>query len=296
MIVMVCLLAGAAAWGVAPAIGQPARAPVAADKQCDDGDDNDDDGKVDYPADPNCVSKDDDSEAPRQCGDGKDNDADTRVDYPTDRGCSSTEDNSEAGEPRCRDGADNDGDGKIDYPDDPGCTSAEDKDETDPPPPTPSPTPTPAPAPAPTAQPSPAPTPAPEHEQLTPGSEQSSAPKPLSPFPIVRLAGRVTARGARVTRLQVTAPAGATVRVRCTGGGCPRGLLRRLVMGKPVRISRAERSYRSGATLEVFVSKADLVGKYTRFRIRRGHAPLRVDGCVAPERPYVFPKRTPCAR
>jgi hypothetical protein len=277
------LMAVAVAVAVGPVWVPAAPAPaLAADKQCDDGQDNDGDGKVDYPDDPDCVSKDDDSEKPRQCGDGKDNDGDGRIDHPADAGCTSTEDDSESGEPRCVDGKDNDGDGKVDYPADPGCTSAEDKDEADPPPPSP----TPAPSPAPSAAPAPAPP--------ADGGRQTASPGLLSPFPVVRLKGRVLGRTTRVSRLLVTAPSGATVRVRCRGRGCPRGLLRRLAMGVPVRMHRAERRYRAGVTLEVFVSKAGAIGKYTRFHFRRAHAPSRIDGCVAPERAGIFPERASC--
>ena len=37
---------------------------------------------------------------------------------------------------------------------------------------------------------------------------------------------------------------------------------------------------RAGATLELLVSKRDRIGKYTRFRIRRGRAPQRFDTCL----------------
>jgi Tol biopolymer transport system component len=98
---------------------------------CSDGADNDGDTKVDYPADPGCISSADESEEdppPPACSDGVDNDGDTKVDYPDDLGCTSASDNNETN-PACIDGFDNDGDAKIDYPDDPGCTSTSDDDE-----------------------------------------------------------------------------------------------------------------------------------------------------------------------
>src|SRR4051795_10809047 len=58
-------------------------------------------------------------------------------------------------------------------------------------------------------------------------------PKPpefLSPFPLVHVSGQVTATGARIKRLVVEAPSGATVTVRCKGGGCK---LRRQVKKAP---------------------------------------------------------------
>jgi len=64
------------------------------------------------------------------CNDGVDDDGDGKNDYPTDPGCTSPDDNDEtdtcpgAGCPQCADGIDNDGDGQIDYPNDLNCTSA----------------------------------------------------------------------------------------------------------------------------------------------------------------------------
>jgi hypothetical protein len=66
-----------------------------------------------------------------QCDDGKDNDGDGKIDYPNDPGCTSPSDDSEtdtcpngAGCPACSNGKDDDGDGLIDYPKDFGCASA----------------------------------------------------------------------------------------------------------------------------------------------------------------------------
>jgi hypothetical protein len=73
------------------------------------------------------------------CGDGLDNDNDGKIDFPADPGCVDANDNDETDAPppppaACADTIDNDGDGKIDFPADPGCASATDTDETDPPP------------------------------------------------------------------------------------------------------------------------------------------------------------------
>lgn len=67
-----------------------------------------------------------------ECEDDEDNDGDGRTDFPQDPGCSSVDDDSEAGEPECQDNADNDNDGQTDHPADPGCSSPTDDDETDP--------------------------------------------------------------------------------------------------------------------------------------------------------------------
>ncbi len=71
--------------------------------KCDDGIDNDGDGKTDYPADPGCVAPQADDETD---------------DCPAGAGC-----------PQCGNGIDDDGNGVTDYPNDPGCDSAADTTE-----------------------------------------------------------------------------------------------------------------------------------------------------------------------
>ncbi len=71
---------------------------------------------------------------PPECVNGEDDDEDGRTDWPDDPECADRADNDEgpaAVEPRCNDGADNDLDGAVDLAD-PGCFDAEDDDETDP--------------------------------------------------------------------------------------------------------------------------------------------------------------------
>jgi hypothetical protein len=100
---------------------------------CSDGADNDGDGKIDYPNDPDCSSPDDRTEKEASCADRFDNDGDGKIDYPNDSGCSSPDDLTEkatqAPPTVCADGRDNDGDGNTDYPPDPGCSSAADESE-----------------------------------------------------------------------------------------------------------------------------------------------------------------------
>ncbi len=108
--------------------------------QCDDGIDNDGDGKIDFPNDPGCTDQNDDNETDDpvdlpQCNDGVDNDGDGKADFPNDPGCTDKNDDNETDDPvdlpQCNDGVDNDGDGKADFPNDPGCTDKNDDDETD---------------------------------------------------------------------------------------------------------------------------------------------------------------------
>ena len=50
-----------------------------------------------------------------------------------------------------------------------------------------------------------------------------------------------------------------------------------------MRVSGFKRRHlRAGTVLEVFVTRRAMIGKYTRFTIRRMKAPLRVDRCTAP--------------
>ncbi len=71
-----------------------------------------------------------------QCNDGIDNDADGKIDYPDDPGCVVPQQDDETDDcpdgancPQCGNGKDDDANGKTDYPDDPGCTAAGDYDE-----------------------------------------------------------------------------------------------------------------------------------------------------------------------
>jgi PKD domain len=103
--------------------------------------------------------------------------------------------------------------------------------------------------------------------------------KLLSPFPVVRLAGRIGKTGTRVSSLVVQAPRGARVSLRCSGRSCPYRRASALAAGN-VRFRRLQRFLRAGTVLQVSVTKPGTIGKYSRFRIRRGAAPARVDRCI----------------
>jgi hypothetical protein len=114
----------------------------------------------------------------------------------------------------------------------------------------------------------------------------------LTPFPIVRISGTITSKGATLRRLTVTAPRGASILIRCRGRSCPvRRYSRKAAVAADrrwgarasgvVRVRRLEgRLLRTGTRLEVFIRKARMIGKYTRFRIRSGKAPARLDRCL----------------
>jgi hypothetical protein len=127
----------------------------------------------------------------------------------------------------------------------------------------------------------------------------------LSPFPVVRIAGRVSRRGARIRRFTVDAPPGTDVKVGCSGRGCPFKRVLQTVSSRAaagrglpatrlVRIRRLEgRLLRPGVTLRLFVTRAGTVGKYTRFRILKARPPRRTDMCLVPGsgRPIACPSR-----
>jgi hypothetical protein len=130
-----------------------------------------------------------------------------------------------------------------------------------------------------------------ERSGQPPGS--ASALRLMAPFPIVRMSGIVRRRGIKLRLLSVSAPPGASIAFRCRGRGCP--FHRRSRVVKPtrgsdtsggagvVRIRRfGHRLLRAGAILKVLVSSPGSVGKYTRFRIRRGRVPSRQDRCLPP--------------
>jgi hypothetical protein len=123
----------------------------------------------------------------------------------------------------------------------------------------------------------------------TPVTTQKSGLRVLSPFPVVRIAGRITKRGTRVRLLRVNAPVGTKISVRCTGRSCP---FKKQVRAVPtsartrtavsIRVRRLERLLLPGVRVRVYVTKRGAVGKYTKFRFRAGRAPARTDSCVMP--------------
>jgi hypothetical protein len=106
----------------------------------------------------------------------------------------------------------------------------------------------------------------------------------MSPYPVVRLAGRLTVDGARVRRLSVSrAPKCAVVAVSCRGRSCPARRVSRFMGRRPLRFRRFERRLLAGTVLTVRISKGDSIGKFTQFRIRSGKAPRRRDRCLRPD-------------
>jgi hypothetical protein len=152
--------------------------------------------------------------------------------------------------PQCVDGLDNDGDGLADGSD-PGCSSVTDNDESEP--------------------------------TVLASSSSNGALPLLTPFPIIRMSGRILRSGVRVDLLSVRGPSGSRITIFCKGPGksCPRSRTTTTTRGAK-RIRSFERRLRSGTVLRIFVTKPGFVGKYTRFTIRRAKAPLRSDACARP--------------
>lgn len=120
----------------------------------------------------------------------------------------------------------------------------------------------------------------------------------MQPFPIVRIAGSETSRGARLSLLSAEAPPGAHVTVTCKGRGCPAKLESRVaVLSKRkgstlvLEFRRFERGLPAGVVLEIRVFQAGEIGKYTRFTIRHHRLPVRLDECLGPTggKPLVCP-------
>jgi hypothetical protein len=107
----------------------------------------------------------------------------------------------------------------------------------------------------------------------------------------VRISGSYSTRGVVLRVFTVTAPPGARITVRCAGRGCP------YVEKGPFGVRSSEpraagaarivsiggfrrRLLRPGVRLQVFVEQPGLVGKFTRFTIRRDQRPRRADRCM----------------
>jgi hypothetical protein len=114
---------------------------------------------------------------------------------------------------------------------------------------------------------------------------------PLTPFPLVRLAGLVYPSSVKVTVLSVRAPVGARVTIACRGSSCPLRRSARRIVAKGRRTVQTvtfdrlrNKHLRSGTVLEVRVTRAGRIGKYVRFTFVNGGAPKRSDRCLAPGR------------
>jgi hypothetical protein len=111
----------------------------------------------------------------------------------------------------------------------------------------------------------------------------------MQPFPVVRIAGRETSSGVRLSLLTVDAPVTATVTVRirpAKGRATSVSRVATAARGGPASVllsfPRFARAIPAGSMLEVRVSKAGQIGKLTRLIPRRGRLPTRQDLCLSP--------------
>lgn len=145
--------------------------------------------------------------------------------------------------------------------------------------PSPEPSPEPEPSPAPAREPAPAPAaPAPTGDVRD--EQAARPPRMMSPAPTVRIRGRLTRSGARITLLTVRAPRGAAITVRCAGRRCPARRWARTA--SLTRIARFQAALPAGTRLTISVTKPGRIGKHTTILIRRGKAPTRLDRCLMP--------------
>lgn len=106
----------------------------------------------------------------------------------------------------------------------------------------------------------------------------------LRPFPRIIVAGRRVGGLTLISELAVRrGPTGATVSVRCRGRGCPRGGFRKkLGRSGSMRLTRFQRTYRPGTIIEIRITKAGAIGKFTRLKVRGRSIPSRRDECLIP--------------
>jgi PKD repeat protein len=115
-------------------------------------------------------------------------------------------------------------------------------------------------------------------------TKRAASPVLMYPFPVVRLAGSVISRGARVRTLEVRAPRRSRIIVKCAGTSCPAKRFRKTSDTRRVRFGRMARFLKEGTVITVAVRKGNMIGKHTRWLIRGGKLPKRKDLCLYPGR------------
>jgi hypothetical protein len=93
-------------------------------------------------------------------------------------------------------------------------------------------------------------------------------------------------RWSRNTKLLVRdIPAGAKVKVRCRGRGCPKKKTRTLKVKKGtanVRPFLRKRHLRVGTKVEISITAPGMIGKFVRLKIRRKAIPRMTRYCLPP--------------
>ena len=123
-----------------------------------------------------------------------------------------------------------------------------------------------------------------ETVNITVKKRSASTPLFMNPFPVIRLAGSVTARGARVRTLEVRVPRRSQITVKCAGKSCLAKRFAKTSATRRVRFKRMARFLSAGTVITVAVRKGNLIGKHTRWLVRGGKLPKRKDLCLYPRR------------
>jgi hypothetical protein len=113
----------------------------------------------------------------------------------------------------------------------------------------------------------------------------------MRPFPVVRVAGRVTGHRTTLTLVFVRAPRDSRIAMDCAGTSC--AFVHRERAGGRARLRSLERSFAPGTVIEIRVWRRGFAGRHVRLRTRLGRPPSRVDRCVTSARapPTTCPPR-----
>jgi hypothetical protein len=116
-----------------------------------------------------------------------------------------------------------------------------------------------------------------------PGPALPASAKRIKPKPMVRIVGKYTSTGARITTFTVKAPKGATTTLACSKGTCP-ARKQTVKGGHTSHLKKFERTLKAGTRIQLTIARKGYVSEITIVTIRRGHAPLRNDSCLVPGR------------
>ena len=119
--------------------------------------------------------------------------------------------------------------------------------------------------------------------ETKPGPALPAGAKRIKPKPVVRIVGKYTSTGARITTFTVKAPKGATTTLACSKGTCP---VRKQTVkgGHTSHLAKFERTLKAGTHIQLTIARKGYVSEITIVTIRRGHAPQRSDSCLVPGR------------
>jgi PKD repeat protein len=111
-------------------------------------------------------------------------------------------------------------------------------------------------------------------------------PTRIRPWPKIRIVGFAGSKRIRLDLLTVKTLKGATIKVRCSGKGCPR---RKAVSTRAndglVRLRWLERRLRPGTHIYLAITYPGKIGRYERILLRKRKRPLRRMQCLWPGEP-----------